>query len=168
MFHSSIFTIVTSRGRADRFVDTLQKMKPPVGEVSVLFLDQSCSNDGDQRFVGSTAERVSANQIRGVFASLRDIRPHHLEGLDPLIASGSLGSALERSLQGELAGRLIDSGLPPLEARFYTSEISKGSFLICVQPLDSDAEQRARIVLSELGAQRICAVKGSSLPEPSR
>jgi len=158
MFKNVLLTIATSRGLADQLVNTLKNHQPPIGEVSILFRDRSPPGGRIEELRNKTDRAESTGEIRGVFASLPDVRHHFLPGMDPLVASGLLGVALESITQGGLADRLIAFGLPSIEARSYEIEVAAGHYLIAIKPPDLDADASLRELLPALNARQVCVV----------
>ena len=166
MFKNVLLTIATSRGLADQLVNTLKNHQPPIGEVSVLFRDRSPPGARIEEFRKKTDRDESKGEIRGVFASLPVIRHHFLPGMDPLVASGVLGVALESITQGGVADRLIAFGLPSIEARSYEFEVAAGHYLIAIEPPDVDADARLQELLSTLDARQVCVVTSEAARTP--
>ena len=76
-------------------------------------------------------------------------------GVGPLLAAGTLASALTGAAAGGLGGALIDLGIPEVESREYEGDVKSGKALITVECSDDNKARKASQVLQSNGAEKV-------------
>lgn len=78
-----------------------------------------------------------------------------IPGIGPVLAAGTLASALTGAAAGGIGGALIDFGIPESESREYEGDIKSGKALITVECSDAQKAQKASQVLQNNGAEKV-------------
>lgn len=78
-----------------------------------------------------------------------------IPGVGPILAAGTLASALTGAAAGGIGGALIDLGIPEVESKEYESDVKSGKALITVECGDDNKARKASQVLQNNGAEKV-------------
>src|ERR1035441_3589468 len=150
MSKKSVFCIATSRGQADRIVDSLKNGNFSNNDISVLFPDKGTTRDfahekNTKSPEGAVAGAGTGGVIGGAVGWIAGIGALAIPGVGPFIAAGPIMAALSGvavgAAMGGIAGGLIGLGIPEIEAKRYEGKVKAGNLLISVHTEDSQRQQ---------------------------
>lgn len=164
MAHKAVYGIANDRAHAERVVANLQAGGFALNDISVLFPDESQT----QQFVhekhtkapeGAIAGVGAGGAIGGTLGLLAGLGAIAIPGIGPLIAAGPILAALSGAAAGAavggIAGALVGLGIPEIEAKRYESRMKKGHILVSVHTESLREIGRAEDVLKNTGLEDI-------------
>ncbi len=160
--HTEAFGIYRSDVQAGLAVVRLMESGFSSHDISVLLQDhrsaRAIAQDGNSEAPEGSAKVTTADRT---FAFLGEVSPVSLPGVGPFIAVGPIREALAgfgaRGAGGDLAGALVDMGIPEFEARRYIERIREGGVLLSVRCDSSVSVTRAKNLLKQMGGQDIAS-----------
>lgn len=160
----AVFGIYRSRGVADIGVTTLKNNGFRVGDISVLFPQESGSQDiihtkESKAPEGAAAGAGAGAVLGGALGLLAGIGALAIPGVGPFIAAGPLLSSLAGigvgGAVGGISGALIGFGIPEYEAKRYEGFVKQGGILISVHVDDNVWAEKAQSILEATGAKDV-------------
>lgn len=144
---------------AERAVDQLSSRGFGKTEISVAARDRVLR----ERVVGgkdhavaesASAGAVGGTAVGGIAGLLVGIGALAIPGIGPVIAAGTLGTALATTAAGAgigaaaggLIGALVGLGIPEEDAQFYAEGVKRGGVLVTVQTTDDRASEALNIL----------------------
>ena len=173
MSKNSVFGIVKTYTQAERVVEGLQRAGFPSSEISVLLPDDQGKHDighvkATKAPEGATTGAATGGLTGGVLGLLAGIGALAIPGVGPFIAAGPIMAALSGAAigatTGGVVGALIGMGIPEIEAKRYEDKLKTGNYLIAVHAKDGDAEDRAKAIFKQAGAEDISTSSMSKAP----
>lgn len=177
MSKKSVFCIATSRAQANVIVDELKAAHFSNSDISALFSDKESAQDfahekNTKAPEGTVAGVGTGGIIGGALGWIAGIGALAIPGVGPFIAAGPIIAALSGAAIGAtvggIAGGLIGMGIPELEAKRYEGKLQEGNILISVHTENSEEIALAEEIFEQAGAEDICTVADSSVPNPSK
>ena len=174
MSKKSVFCIATSRGVADRIVDSLKNANFSNNDISVLFPDKTTTRDfahtkSTKASEGAVTGAGTGGVVGGALGWVAGIGALAIPGVGPFIAAGPIIAALSGAAigaaAGGIAGGLIGLGIPEIEAKRYEGKIKAGNLLISVHTENSNEISQAKDIFTKAGAQDICTTGEASTPK---
>ncbi len=154
---TTLFTvhgIARDRAPADHLLHALKEAGFGPGSISLLFLDRKPPTSQSRgRTIRPAPE--SSTDIRGIVASLDEVRSVMLPSSTYLIVAGPLGRALKPAQPNAIAAALMTFGVLPLDATRRAQRAYDGAFLVGVHTENSDEAARAQTVFREQQAELI-------------
>ncbi len=176
MTKKSVFAIANTRAQAEGIVLNLKDAGFSNNDISVLFPDEGTTRDfahetNTKAPEGAVTGATTGGVIGGALGWIAGIGALAIPGIGPFVAAGPIVAALSGvgigAAVGGIAGALVGMGIPELEAKRYEGKIRKGNLLLSVHVENSDAEDRAKRILKEGGAEDITTASEASAPRPS-
>jgi hypothetical protein len=177
MSKTSVFGIVKTHSQAEQIVEGLQDAGFPVSEISILLPDNEGKHDighvkATKAPEGATTGATTGGVTGGVLGLLAGIGALAIPGVGPFIAAGPIMAALSGAAigatTGGVVGGLIGLGIPEIEAKRYEDKLKSGNYLIAVHAGDGDAEDRAKEIFENAGAEDICTSSMSKAPAEAK
>ena len=177
MSKKSVFCIATSRGQADRIVDSLKNGNFSNNDISVLFPDKGTTRDfahekNTKAPEGAVTGAGTGVVVGGALGWIAGIGALAIPGVGPFIAAGPIIAALSGAAVGAavggIAGGLIGLGIPEIEAKRYEGKVKAGNLLISVHTENSEEISRAKDIFTKAGAQDICTTGEASTLKESK
>jgi hypothetical protein len=171
---SQVFCITKDRTQAEQIVQELQTAGFPVSEISVLLPDTGGDHNigpvkASKAPEGATTGAATGGITGGVLGLLAGIGALAIPGVGPLIAAGPIMAALSGAAvggtTGGIVGGLVGLGIPEIEAKRYDEKLRSGHYLIAVNTVDDDQEDRAEDIFERAGAEDITSSSMSSTPK---
>lgn len=144
---------------AERAVDQLSSRGFGKTEISVAARDrvlrERVVGGKDQAVAESAgAGAVGGTAVGGIAGLLVGIGALAIPGIGPVIAAGTLGTALATTAVGAgigaaaggLIGALVGLGIPEEDAQFYAEGVKRGGVLVTVQTTDDRASEALNIL----------------------
>lgn len=160
----SVFGLVKNRGDAELVVDRLKSAGFSSHDISVLFPDESVSDqfaetEATKAPEGAATGGTTGFVVGGVLGWLAGIGSLAIPGLGPFIAAGPILAALSGAAVGAavggITGALIGMGIPEHEAKHYEERLKEGHALISIHAGDDVEVERARNILEGVQAHDI-------------
>jgi len=170
---TSVYGIAHSTTIANNVVTRLQNAGFSTNDISVLFPDQSGTNDFAHEKHTKAAEVASAGfgtggAVGGAIGLLAGIGVLAIPGVGPLIAAGpimaTLSGAAVGGAVGGLTGALLGLGIPEIEAKRYDGKLMEGNILISVHADDSDEVKSAKNIMDSEGVSDISSTTEEAAP----
>ncbi len=161
MSKKSIFCIAASRNQADRIVDCLKTESFSNNDISVLFADQDDTHDfAHEKHTKEPEAVVTGAGVGGeTLRWIPGMGTLATSGVGSFIAAGPIITVFRGASVGatvcDIAGGLIEMGIPEFEARRYEGKIKQGNVLISVHTENSDKIARAKELFTQAGAHDI-------------
>jgi hypothetical protein len=177
MSKKSVFAIANTRAQAESIVTSLKDAGFSNNDISVLFPDEGTTRDfahekNTKAPEGAVTGATTGGVIGGALGWIAGIGALAIPGVGPFVAAGPIVAALSGvgigAAVGGIAGALIGMGIPELEAKRYEGKIRKGNLLLSVHVDNSEAEDRAKRLLKEAGAEDITTASEASMPRDSQ
>ena len=177
MTKKSVFCIATSRGKAERIVESLKAANFSNNDISVLFPDKGSTRDfahekSTKAPEGAVAGASTGGVIGGALGWIAGIGALAIPGAGPFIAAGPIIAALSGvavgATVGGIAGGLIGLGIPEIEAKRYEGKIKEGNLLISVHTENSAEIDRAKEIFTKGGAHDICVTGEAATAKDTR
>jgi hypothetical protein len=144
---------------ADKAVQALKDYGVDGSRISVVARDNdTLSQEGSAAATGATAGAATGAATGGLLGLMAGLSALIIPGIGPVIATGTLASAIATTLgmtaigagvgaaTGGLLGALVDLGFPHEEAEFYAEGVKRGGILVSVQTDEQNAEQIGEIL----------------------
>ena len=176
MSKKSVFAIANTRAQAESIVTSLKDAGFSNNDISVLFPDEGTTRDfahekNTKAPEGAVTGATTGGVIGGALGWIAGIGALAIPGVGPFVAAGPIVAALSGvgigAAVGGIAGALIGMGIPELEAKRYEGKIRKGNLLLSVHVENSEAEDRAKRIFKEAGAEDITTASEASTPRDS-
>lgn len=173
MSKKSVFAIANTRAQAESIVTSLKDAGFSNNDISVLFPDEGTTRDfahekNTKAPEGAVTGATTGGVIGGALGWIAGIGALAIPGVGPFVAAGPIVAALSGvgigAAVGGIAGALIGMGIPELEAKRYEGKIRKGNLLLSVHVENSEAEDRAKRIFREAGAEDITTASEASTP----
>lgn len=177
MSKKSVFCIAAARSQAEEIVEQLKQANFSNSDISALFADKdSAQNFAHEKHTkapeGVVVGAGTGGVIGGTLGWIAGIGALAIPGVGPFIAAGPIIAALSGAAIGAtvggITGGLIGMGIPELVAIRYEGKLKQGNILISVHTESYLEIARAKEIFASAGAEDICVVADSSVPELSR
>jgi hypothetical protein len=168
----SVYCIATSEVQAARIVDQLKAAGFSNNDISVLFPDQTGTQDfAHEKHTkapeGAATGALSGGVLGAAAGWLVGIGALAIPGLGPFIAAGPIMAALSGAAAGGalggLTGALVGMGIPEYEAKRYEGKVKDGNILVAVHSEDGDETDRAKEIFEDCGADDIAVASEASV-----
>jgi hypothetical protein len=169
--NKSVFGIYGSRDGVKSGMAALQAAGFPSAELSLLLPESCAATEVEAGRVNEGAAAGTAGaMIGGALVWLVGIGGLAIPGLGPFIMAGQIMAALAGTgaygAGGGFAGALVSLGIPECKARRYETRLRHGEILVAVSGETIEDVDRAKMVLSEMGAEDILATNESASDGP--
>jgi hypothetical protein len=143
---------------ADKAVQALKDYGVDGNRISIVARDNDTLPQESSVVTGATAGAATGAATGGLLGLMAGLSALIIPGIGPVIATGTLASALATALgmtaigagvgaaTGGLLGVLVDLGFPPEDAEFYTEGVKRGGILVTVQTNPEEAEEISEIL----------------------
>jgi uncharacterized membrane protein len=143
---------------ADKAVQALKDYGVDGNRISVVARDNQTTSQDSAAVTGVAAGAATGAATGGLVGLLAGLSALIIPGIGPVIATGTLASALATTLgmtaigagvgaaTGGLLGTLIDLGFPREDAEFYAEGVKRGGILVSVQTSPEEAEEISEIL----------------------
>jgi uncharacterized membrane protein len=143
---------------ADKAVQALKDYGVDSSRISIMARDNDTIPQESSAVTGATAGAATGAATGGLLGLMAGLSALIIPGIGPVLATGTLASALATTLgmtaigagvgaaTGGLLGALVDLGFPREEAEFYAEGVKRGGILVTVQTSATDAEQISEIL----------------------
>jgi hypothetical protein len=168
---TAVFGIFKDRLAVENTVDALRREGFRNTDISALFPDKV----GTQEFAhekatkapeGATTGAATGVVLGGALGWLVGIGSLAIPGIGPFIAAGpimaTLAGAGVGAAVGGLAGALVGMGIPEYEAKRYEGMVKDGGILMSVHCDDGDWVDRAKTLLTDMGARDVASSSEAS------
>ena len=173
MSKTSVFCIATSRTQADFIIQHLEVGNFSRDAISALFSDRGTTHDFAHEMStkapeGAVAGASTGGIMGGVLGYIAGIGALAIPGVGPFLAAGPImamlsGAAIGATLGG-VTGGLVGLGIPEMEAKRYEGKIEEGNILISIHTENTEEVDRAKLILTNAGAQDICTASEAVAP----
>jgi len=169
----SVIGIVESRSDAEALVLKARDSGFLLNDISILFPDQTTTNDfaheqNTKAPEGALAGGSAGGLLGGTIGLLAGLGALAIPGLGPFIAAGPLMAALSGAAAGVtvggLTGALIGFGIPEIEAKRYEGKLRGGNILVAIHVDDADMRERAEQLLKKFNAHNVTATSEAAAP----
>lgn len=162
--NKAVFGIYKSRDAAESGVTILKNNGFRVSDISVLFPQDSGSQDVIHTKESKAPEGAATGAgagalLGGALGLLAGIGALAIPGMGPFIAAGPILASLAGigvgGAVGGISGALIGFGIPEYEAKRYEGFVKEGGILISVHVDNADWVEKAQSVLEATGAKDV-------------
>jgi hypothetical protein len=167
----SVFGIFPSRTRLETSISTLRNNGFRAEDISVLLPENFGNKDiavekSSKTPEGAATGAASGAVLGGALGWLVGIGMLAIPGVGPFIAAGPIMAALAGigagATVGGVTGAFVGMGIPEYEAKRFEGRIKGGGILLSIHCDDSDWAKKAKLILTDTGAEDISSTSEAS------